>query len=309
MDYKEMLISSGYFRSVDGSSEYRCNCPYCGERKQHMYLKIDIRSGDPVVYHCFKCGVKGILNDKMLNMMGMENIQLPTNVNHFKRLDIEETVSDKMVMTCDEHDDIHRIQQYIFERVGYYPTLSQLQEFQFVGNPFMYTKTYLGYDERINLKQRNWFRLTNGNIIGRTDNDNTEMRWLRYKSSRIKSAGIYSIKNGFDICKPITVCISEGIMDSIGLYYQNISNNSVVFVSVLGKNYQRGIEYILSKGIFGKSVNICIFKDPDVKPNSIYIDKNLKRLFNKVELYENVKGYDYGVKPELIEIKKIINWR
>lgn len=74
----------------------------------------------------------------------------------------------------------------------------------------------------------------------------------------------------------------------------------------MGKDYYRGIKYILDRGIFGHSVSIKIFKDSDVNEKDIYIDYNMKKLFNRVDIFENLMGKDYGVLPDELDIHKII---
>lgn len=303
--FKENLLNTGLFRHAYGK-EYNCECPFCGDRRKHCYVIIDMTDDTPVMYNCFKCCAKGKVDQKFLSYFDLNNIQLPKYQNS-RKLDINSSVTVEMIgTTVDEKDNISRVCEYIARKVSHYPTLEELQMFQYVGNPRKYALDYLGYDgEGRPFTNRNWFKLTNGNIIGRWYNDDTPIRWLRFKSPRVSSAGMYTMKKGFEIDKQINVCIAEGIMDVIGLYY-NFPIDNPIYIATMGKNYERGIKHILNRGIFGDSVNIKVFKDSDVPINSIRINPVLEKLFKSVDIYENIAGHDFGETKDKMDIKKII---
>lgn len=308
MMYKESLLSSGLFRRVS-STQYRVQeCPKCGDRKWHCYVKIDLDSDCPVVFNCFKCNSSGIVDKSFLEYLGIDNITIPKS-KYGKKINVSETVSttiDMNAITVNESDDITNVRNYINSRIGCYPTLSDLQLFNYVGNPYKYTRDYLGTEGQAVLNNRHWFRLTNGNICGRWYNDDIDLRWLRYKSSRVDTSGLYKINVPVDLYQPINVIIAEGVMDIIGLYYNYKEFNNNIYIGVLGKDYNRGIKYVFDRGIFGTSVSIKIFKDSDVDVNNIRIDYNMKKLFKRVDIYENTCDKDYGVLPDNLDIHKII---
>ena len=307
MMYKESLLSSGLFRRVS-STQYRVQeCPKCGDRKWHCYVKIDLDSDCPVVFNCFKCNSSGIVDKSFLEYIGMSDISIP-KFKYGKKINVSETVSTKIDLnsiTVDESDDITGICNYVNDRVGHYPTLSELQSFGYVGNPYKYTRDFLGVEGQASLKNRFWFRLTNGNISGRWYDDNIDMRWLRYKSNRVKTSGLYKINVPVDLYQPIDIIIAEGVMDVIGLYYNYTGAKNCVYIAVMGKDYNRAIKYIIDRGIFGTCVSVKIFKDVDVNVNDIRIDYNTKKLFKRVDIYGNILDKDYGVLPDRLEINKI----
>ena len=306
IEYKESLLSRGGFRRVS-TTQYRIQeCPKCGDRKWHCYVKIDLSNDEPVLYKCFKCNSGGIVDDKFLEFIGIDDISVP-KFKFGRRLDVSETVSEKInSMTVVDGDDITGICDYINRKVGHYPSLTELQSFNYVGDPYKYTRDYLGTEGQSVLRNRYWFRLTNGNISGRWYNDEVEYRWMRYKSNRVKTVGLYKLNVPVDMYQPINVIIAEGVMDVIGLYYNYNGSANNVYIGVMGKDYYRGIKYILDRGIFGHSVSIKIFKDSDVNEKDIYIDYNMKKLFKRVDIFENLMGKDYGVLPDELDIHKII---
>lgn len=306
-DYKQALISSGILKKVPSRPhEYRANCPYCGDSHYHLYLHIDLTTEEPVVYMCKRCpNVHGVLNDKLLTDLGLD-IKIPKNVKGMKRLKVDTGVSETInLVTVDHMDDIRGVCDYIEYRVGHRPTLEELQMFQYVGNPFRYVKDYLGDKNIEMLKNRHWFKLTNGNISGRIRDDKlSTYRWLMYRSTRIIKSGVYQMKTPIDVLKDINVCIFEGVMDGIGLYYNYKELDNCTYVGVCSKQYAKGMKYMINKGIFGDSVNIHIFKDPNVPTKDIYIDSDMRKLFKNVFIYGN-GDMDYGVKPNLFNIRKV----
>ena len=309
-DFKVKLLDSGIFRH-QSRDEYTCTCPYCGDMRRHCYVIIKLTDDTPVMYNCFKCTAKGIVNKKFLSYFNLDDIRLP-NCKLSKRLEIQDNVSDASTMkmtTVTENDDINAISDYIFERIGVIPTLQDLQYFQYIANPKKYAEDYLGYCGKKSIfDQRHWFRLTNGAMHGRLDSlyeKESKRRWQRCQTEKVKSAGLYVIKRPFDLYETINVCIAEGIFDTFGLYYHaNIPNS--IFIAVLGKDYCKGIQHILNTGIFGSDVNIKIFIDPNIHAETVYIPSQLYRVFKRIDIYENATGYDYGVTADHIEIAKCV---
>ena len=112
------------------------------------------------------------------------------------------------------------------------------------------------------------------------------------------------MRRGLDTHQVINIVISEGIMDSIGLYYHYPIENAI-YISTLGSDYKAGIQHMMKLGIFGDSVIIHIFKDSDVSNDMIKIPIGLQKLFKHIFLYQNTIGKDYGVFKEELDIHKI----
>ena len=306
VEFKEALLNTGLFKKTPSNpDQYRCKtCPFCGDMKWHMYVLIKVSDDTPVMYHCFKCNESGVMNKQWLDYFGLD-IHIPKQ-SYKKKLDVSTVSTVVNQLSCCEQDEIRMVSKYIHDRVGEYPTLEQLQMFQYVGNPFQYVKEYLEPEIQSDyyLKQRCWFKLTNGNIHGRAYNKNEKMRWMRYQTKNCVGRGLYTMKEPIDLYKTINVCIAEGVMDVIGLYYHYPINNAF-HIAVLGKDYHVGIQHMLNMGVFGDSVCVKIFKDADVDLNRIRIDQNMKKLFKKIEVYQNTLASDYGVDENNMEIVKV----
>ena len=305
-EFKEALLNTGLFKKTPSNpDQYRCkSCPFCGDQKWHMYVLIKVSDDTPVMYHCFKCNESGVINKQWMDYFELD-IKIPKQ-SYRKKLDIGKVTTVLNQPSCCEQDDLRMIQDYIEYRVGRIPTLEELQMFQYIGNPFQYVKEYLEPEIQSDyyLRQRCWFRLNNGNIHGRAYNQKEKMRWMRYQTKNCVGRGLYTMKEPIDLYKPINVCIAEGVMDVIGLYYHYPIGNAF-HIAVLGKDYHVGIQHMLNMGVFGDSVCIKIFKDADVDLNRIHIDKNIRRLFKKIEIYQNTSDSDYGVTEDKTEIVRV----
>jgi hypothetical protein len=310
--FKEKLLSYGVLKRTNGCWYRFKECPKCGDKKWHCYIKIDSNDDGPMGYNCFKCNSHGAVTREFIEAMGYINLNdmtLPKFIGG-RRLNIGETISTKIPdMTVSDSDNIEMICEYVHSRVGRYPTLQELQAFHFVGNPRKYVTDYLGIDNIETVRNRYWFQMTNGNIIGRYKNDNTDMRWIKYKTTKCRNVGLYRISVPVDLYQPINIIISEGVMDSIGLYYNYAGCENNLYVSVMGKQYTKGLQYAIDRGIFGDSVSVRIMKDSDVPMDQMYIDWRMKSLFKKIEIYENHAAKDYGVTPELFDVHKVIDRR
>lgn len=304
-EFKRQLLDTGLFMKVSTKGQYRCKtCPFCGDTGKHMYVKIDQDSDMPVVYYCQKCNAHGLMKQDWLDYFGIDDIKIP-KIKGNRKIQ-SQGVGEQIVELIDFEKDSQMIQtckDYIQQRVGIIPSNEDLKSFRCIGNVFDYVNAYLGGEPR-GLKNRVWFCLHNGNIAGRRTDDIDSFRWVkRNRNNNNKSGGIYVIKRPIDTMDTINVCICEGIMDAIGLYYHAKVKNAV-FIACLGRDYQLGIKYVIDSGIFGESVNIRIYKDADV--NEVFIDRIYKKIFKSISVYKNAIGKDYGVLAEQIEIEKSI---
>jgi hypothetical protein len=302
-EYKRKLIDTGLFRKVSGKGQYVCkSCPYCGDTKNHFYVLICQEDDSPVLFNCFKCNAKGILNEKFMEYFGIDDIEIPKYKGH-RRIRPSDSQSVVMKLIDKEHDVdmINNAYAYIHHRVGVVPSFDDLIKFQIIGNPIQYIQNYLGGDLK-GTKDRLWFRLNNGTIIGRKMDSDDGFRWKkRTPVNDVTDAGIYIIKKEIDPSQTINVCVCEGVMDAIGLYYHGNINNGV-FIACMGRDYMIGIRHVISTGIFGDSVIVRIFKDNDVE--FVRINKVYSKLFKKIEIYHNMISKDFGVPESQIEIEK-----
>ena len=309
--FKNELLKSGLFRKVRStSSQYTCNtCPMCGDTGRHLYIKIDISDDKvPVMYNCFKCNSNGFVKKDFLKGLNLQHIKIPKY--NGKRIYYEETYdTDKKMETFSDNDtsEIQKAIKYIDSRIGVEPVKDELRMFGLISKPCEYYKDIMksdGYPSDFN--DRLWFIMTNFGLIGRCITDMETNRWKKINPpNRINNRGLYLFKKPFSLSDKINVIVSEGIIDAIGLYYHHDCGDNNLFICSLGTDYESVFDYLISRGIFGKSVSVKIFTDSNDNRNNYY--NNLyNNLFMSISLFRNIKSKDYGVTKDEIEIQKII---
>ena len=165
--------------------------------------------------------------------------------------------------------------------------------------------------------------LSNGNshILFRDITDKESHPWIKYpiQKESLRNIVFYSIKNEIDIFtdKEITINLSEGVMDAIGIaYHFDMQKENIMNISVAGKKYNNIIYKLIGLGLVGSNITVNIFSDNDEmfgnKKNNdhttlAYYKKALRKytpLFKKINVYYNMKNKDYGVRKEEISLKK-----
>ena len=161
----------------------------------------------------------------------------------------------------------------------------------------------------------------NSHILFRDITNTHKYPWIKYPIDEMsrKNRVFYGVASLVDVFTrdPITINLSEGVMDAIGIkYHFHYEGNNVFNLAVCGQNYNSIILHLISIGVFGSNVTLNIFSDNDKEFNDNkvigssekmhrkYLQK-YKGLFDTINLYYNIIGKDYGVKKESIELEKI----
>ena len=302
---KELLLKTGQFDRKKNGWYRGINCPYCGDRKRHFYIHIDLSDDSPIAWKCFKCG-KGLIDKAVLDCYGIEwNGMIPRGKSSRSVRRNEDT--NTFIMNQDDLFDMDYAKkccEYIESRLGIEGIgIDELKKFGVVLNPESYARMYLN-GMLNNYQDRIWFITSNGMLLGRNMSKKKD-GWEKYSGKSDNSDRmLYNVKIPFDLYEDINVCICEGVMDCLGLLYHGGIKNGL-YVAVLGRDYMAGIDYVMSKGIFGDSVHIRVYKDSDV--GDVRLDKLKCRFFKSVDIYCNSIGKDYGVSSNEIELSKLEN--
>lgn len=311
-EFKMKLLDTGLFKKKSGREYITQTCPFCGDNKGHMYVLIDLNSDTPVLYHCFKCPARGIMNKKFLELLGVEDLVVPRSKSRRRVYGNDDDSSIKVKLNNEElfeykDEDAEYIQmckEYIKYRVGVVPTDEELKMFGIIGKPYYYYKTYLNGTKGLD-RNRMWCMCSNGMIAGRRMDNGKERLWVKESGSiEFNNRALYIMRKQFDMSETINVCIAEGILDVIGLYYHYPLENAT-YIACLGRDYASGIKHILNKGIYGDSVNIKIFLDKDVV-GKIKLDDIMCDMFHSVTMYQNSIDKDYGLHEDRIIIEKCL---
>lgn len=299
LEFKRRLLDTGLFKKATNGWYSTKTCPYCGDMKNHMYVYIDPGSENPIGYNCFKCHSKGLMKQDFLDYYGIQmKVPYVKGRNRLQQNSPTEMIGD--LIDPEKHaGTIMMCQEYFERRLGVVPSISDLKAFQLIGDPESFVRSYLG-GESWGLKDRLWFLMSNGGMAGRSIDDNVSLRWRKRTRNDVKG-GLYSIKSPIATDKPIIVCICEGVLDAIGLYYHCDIPNAA-YIACMGSDYVNGVKYAIDMGVFGDSVTVHIYKDSDV--NFVTIPKMYSQLFKSVSVYRNSMAKDFGVKQDMIELEK-----
>lgn len=344
-EYKERFINALYNR--DGPvpkhpnpTQYVIRCPYCGDSsdlsKAHFYIKINLDDNSPIVYKCFRCpdDTQGIMTKDVMERIGIEDQNLKNEISLVNatsdRADKKNINGKEMVFfdyQLPELEECRKL-EYIRDRLGVNISLDEFQDLKVITSlkkflklnkiksltcadtiAYMYERDYVGF-------------LSHGNsyIFFRDITNQNQLSWVKYPITE-RSRGtrsFYSINSEIDIYtnQQITVNLSEGVFDCLGVYYHVMeSTKNVINIAVTGRYYEFIIYYLINLGVVGSNVTINIFSDNDqmfgkkeTKSTSIeyysYVFRNFKYLFKNIFVYINEIGKDCGVRKEQISLKR-----
>lgn len=328
-----------YFRPVH-DNWYRTRCPYCGDtqknlREGHLYINIDLENNYKMGYNCFRCGAHGPITEETIELMGGDpDLKQKVSVLNKTSKDIGKQYKpeeDKLLYFDFKQPQIIRGKktEYIENRLGRKFTIDELSDMKVITSlsdfislnkinkfPFTYQQMNVLEDHYVGF-------LSNGNshILFRDITDKESHPWIKYpiQKESLRNIVFYSIKNEIDIFtdKEITINLSEGVMDAIGIaYHFDMQKENIMNISVAGKKYNNIIYKLIGLGLVGSNITVNIFSDNDEmfgnKKNNYhttlaYYKKALRKytpLFKRINVYYNMKNKDYGVRKEEISLKK-----
>lgn len=311
--------------------EISVRCPVCGDsyknaRSSHLYIKLDVSEGEPHTYYCQRCRAKGVVNTDFLKQLKLYDTDLSTklaynlkiasknNKNKIKylkkaKLEIPECTVDKLSLVK---------LKYINDRIGTNLELSDLKRF----------KIFLHLYDLLDLNKITYLTCRDGlgdildkNFIGFVSYDNNyaimrnlskkmlpDTRYYNYNimNNYDNTKRFYIIPTKIDVLQPeVNVVIAEGIFDILGIYH-NIEKNheNTLFIAVCGVGYNLVIHEIAKMGFL--NMNIKFYSDSD---QNINMYKKIKREFSflsnqRLEVIYNKKAKDFGVTPDLIDLKR-----
>lgn len=298
-------------------TELYCRCPECGDSKKskssaHFYIHLK----PPFKFYCQKCGYSGRLNQEVLNKLQIFNNDVVLNIAEANKTVSENTtvfIKKKQVEFnyADELNDItEKSLTYFNNRFGVTEDLETLnKKFKCVCNPLSYLNS-LGIDVS---KSRFKF----DSAIGFVSSDNkyiicrdiTGEQKLRYSNTPlvndINKSKIYNIRTPINLLQDeVTLVITEGIFDCIGVYYKFYRDaENVIIAAACGKSFIQVINKFIRMGFL--NLKIKIYADNDVP---VEFFKEMKRSSNfiknnNIEIFYNKLGKDCGVSADQIDVQ------
>lgn len=300
----EIEAKSSFFQKVN-QEQYKTRCPYCGDSSNpshgHLYLKCSNDLSEPILYHCFLCNKSGKVNQAFLDKYGIQ-LKFPETIRYFNKIsnsnNIKNIYTGEPIINSNEY-------RYLVERLNCQFSAEELSSFRIVWNMNNILESLS--NDRI----RNTLPSSNNGVSFLSDNNSLlltrfyqgEPRWRKTTLFPSDNKSLYRIKKNIDLFKDcISVNISEGIFDAIGLY-KHFPDENGIYIATLGSDYISAIDYSISLGLIGSHISINLYLDSDIKEKSlIHSLKKYKWLYLKISIFKNALDKDFGVPKERIKL-------
>ena len=309
-------------------------CPFCLKDTDHghLYITIDENSDMPILYHCFRCEMAGVLNGEVLRSLGIRDLKLSSNLltynkrsanyNRSKRL-----ISNQIHMKIPESKETYMWKkEYIERRLGIQFSFEELEELKCVfslGDLLNNNKV-----ERVQCNKETALTLNkdyvgfltckNEFVIFRDCTNSHDKRYFKYPifNDLDNTKKFYTIPNEIDIMAEdnIDIVLAEGVFDILGIYYHvfNKKKDNMIYAAICGCGYETVIKYFVQLGLVGSNICLHIFSDTDKNRRfyeKMFEKSKLKDWIGDVTLYYNSTPgeKDFGVHKDKITLvmKKI----
>lgn len=332
----------GYIKQV-GDAEYRLRCPICGDSSTNMnkarfYIRIDPDDNLPMLYKCFKCQAKGIVDEEIISLLEIDDMNLKSSIVGLNKT--SDTLSshkillksDKLIMFDYKLPTEQRWDNkinYVRDRLGCDITQEDVTNMKMITSLWDFIELNdikeLSFEKSMCklLESRYLGFLSFGSsyiLFRDVSGKPTEMPWIKYpitKESK-KSKVFYSIASDIDIFSKddITINLAEGVMDILSAY-KNLGYNkpNTMNIAVGGQLYSSVLQSLIGLGFVGSNIHLNIFSDNDEEYNNEgnanitdlnffnNILKTKKYLYKDVNIYYNRMGKDIGCKKDMIKLK------
>jgi len=315
----------------NGPKQILLRCPVCLDSQKdlshgHFSVKIDMFNDEPVIFHCFRCDISGILTPTMLRSFKINDLQLNSGLLSYnkaslgtnnKSFTLYNNNLNLRVPTPSDNERTSLKQKYIEGRLGVKFTIEELVNLKVVFNLGEFLK-FNGIDTLTTNKYK--ARLLHNDYVGflTARNEFINFRDITGRNERYDKYNVYNnldntrkfytIPNSIDLLTrdKITINIAEGVFDILGIYHHlyEKEHKNIIYTSVNGCGFVSVIKYFIQMGIFG-NVDVNIYSDKDKSPifyKKLYYE--LKDWIHTINLFYNEIGKDYGVTKDKIKIIK-----
>lgn len=309
-------------------------CPFCLKDTDHghFYITIDENSDMPILYHCFRCEMAGILNGEVLRSLGIRDLKLSSSLLTYNKRSAsynksKGVKSNEIHMKIPESKELYEWKKsYIENRLGIQLSFKEMEELKTVfslGDLLNTNKV-----NRINCKKETALTLhkdyvgfltcKNEFVIFRDCTNRNEKRYFKYPifNDLDNTKKFYTIPNEIDIMTEdnINIVLAEGVFDILGIYHHvfNKKKKNMIYTAVCGCGYELVIKYFIQLGLVGDNICLHIFSDTDKSRyfyEKMFSKSKLKEWLGSVTLYYNSAPgeKDFGVSKDKITLvmKKI----
>lgn len=334
------LFSRDVYTKKVNDVQYRTRCPYCGDSTKnpntgHFYIRCDVNDNVAILYNCFRCPAHGRIGRDELEKLGISNIDLRASVGGMNEKMIlpstAQIIGDKFRTFPFElsQNRIHREKlSYIEKRLDLHVDEDMEKDIKVITSlkEFMDTNqiNWLGCLPNIATFYEEccigFLSYGGSHILFRDITGRSKIGWHKYPitSQSYENYVCYSISSELDLFTEdkISINLSEGVMDAIGIAYNcNQKKKNHIIMGNGGKHYQTLINHLIGLGLVGYNVDLNIYADNDMvfgnKKNNFdttipyfkKVFKNYTYLFNSVNIIYNEKSKDCGVPKSEIFLK------
>lgn len=325
---------------TSGGKNILTRCKYCPDSRNmnngHFYIKVPMKD-DLVLFHCFKCGAKGILTPDVALQWGITDTSFITELSRYNkavggmaknRIYKNDFVRYRMNYNFITSDELSiRKLNYINERLGTHLTFEDCRLLKIVLN--------LGdllQSNRITelTRHKNIVEQLDRNFVGFLSFDNAfvsmrnlgfekvyegiDKRWVNYNifNKYDNTQRFYTIPTQIDLFRPVELHIAEGAFDILSIRENlrgNISN--AIFTSIGGSGYKGVIKYFMVQMKIPNLI-VHIYPDNDVsRDHMLDIHDSLREFNIPMIIHRNVypKEKDFGVPTSRInEVIEPLNY-
>jgi hypothetical protein len=317
-----------YFNA--NKTELNLRCPYCGDSirdKTHAHLYVSVSA--PYSFFCQRCETSGILNDDVLNDIGVFDDEIALGIHkEVKRYKSNTTVNGSSLSYLKfKKPKFPKYQltgsfkkklKYMEDRLGVpfgrddllkYRIIGSLEDFlvlngmeKLLDDDRMSKDCYLVDKFGLGWLSRDCSHATFRYIDGDFKR--------RFKTICLDPFGegskIYTIRSDLELMAPeVNVVMTEGVFDLLSVYnnfFAGKQNKNHVFCAINGKGFNLFPTMLMRMGFL--NMNLTIYSDNDVSLDDYQFILPEWR-YNKIRIcYNQMEGQkDFGVRKDLIKPK------
>ena len=325
---KEYLILNNNAKTASGGREIVKRCHICGDSRDHTdaHMYIGVRD-NVIVYNCFKCAAKGVVDAKFLHDIDCydQNIIYLCQSQNVAARDSKQYSSGSLMrynpksllFPISTNDFAAKKISYIQNRLGIQMDQSSISKFKIVLNLKEFL-SFNGIDKYT--RDPNMVDLIDKFFVGFLSMDNRyvilrrlvpegklpeyiDTRYVIYNIFGVNSSSkFYVIPTEINTLAPISIHIAEGVFDIISIYSNLPRFENSIYGAISGNSYSSFINYIMmTYGL--TSFDLHIYPDADVSDYNMNKIKQNLSIFN-IRIFIHRNGYqnekDYGVRKDRI---------
>lgn len=330
-DLYKSLRSEGrvaYFNS--NKTELSVRCPYCGDSSKdrshaHLYLSVD----PPYKFFCQRCEASGIVNDGVLEDIGVHDDELSMGfhraVKAFKRNTTVHgsslaylKVKNPKFPKYDLKGRFKEKLEYMEDRLGTRISREDLLRYRVIGSleDFLILNGLEHLLDDDKMSKDCWLVDKFGLGWLSRDGSHASFRFIsgnmkkRFKTINMDPYGegskIYTVRSKFDLMAPeVEVVMTEGFFDILSVHrnlFDSDRSRNRVFCAVGGKGFNLFPLTLMKMGFL--NINLTLYSDNDISLDDYkYILPQWR--YNRIRVvYNRSEGQkDFGVRSELITPK------